>query len=94
MTKSTVPRTPISKETAKIENLRPENPFFKKYLAKKNAKIVGLVGAGAQARTQLMSLLSVYKELEEVRVWSRTEKTRRTYVTEMKSRYSNVAKMI
>ena len=36
MTKSTVPRTPIPNNTAKLENLRPENPFFKKYLANKN----------------------------------------------------------
>jgi len=36
MTKSTVPRAPIPNEKAGIENLRPENPFYKKYLANKN----------------------------------------------------------
>lgn len=36
MTKSTVPRNPISNDTAKIEDLRPENPFYKKYLTNKN----------------------------------------------------------
>ena len=36
MTKSTVPRVPISTDTAKVEDLRPENPFYKKYLANKN----------------------------------------------------------
>ncbi len=65
-----------------------------KYLAKKDSKVVGLVGAGAQARTQLMGLISLYKKLEEVRVWSRTEKTRGTYVAEMKSAYGNEAKII
>jgi alanine dehydrogenase len=65
-----------------------------KYLAKKDSKVVGLVGAGAQARTQLMGLISLYKKLEEVRVWSRTEKTRHAYVTEMKSVYGNAAKII
>ncbi len=65
-----------------------------KYLAKKDAKVVGLVGAGAQARTQLMGIISLYKKLEEVRVWSRTEKTRDVYVTEMKSLYGNAAKII
>ena len=65
-----------------------------KYLAKKYTKVVGLVGAGAQARTQLMGLISLYKNLEEVRVWSRTEKTREAYVAQMKSGYGNVAKMI
>jgi len=36
MTKSTVPRTPFLNDKVKIENLRPENPFFKKYLSNKN----------------------------------------------------------
>jgi len=36
MTKSTVPLTPIINNTVKTENLRPENPFYKKYLANKN----------------------------------------------------------
>jgi hypothetical protein len=36
MTKSTVPQTPIRKNEALIENLRPENPFFKKHLASKD----------------------------------------------------------
>ena len=65
-----------------------------KYLAKKDSRIVGLVGAGAQARTQLMGLISLYEKLEEVRVWSRTEKTRDAYVAEMKSVYGKVARII
>jgi len=65
-----------------------------KYLAKKDSKVVGFVGAGAQARTQLMGLLSFYKKLEEVRVWSRTEKTRDAYVAEMKPMYGSVAKIV
>ena len=36
MTKATVPRTPVLNNAAKIENLRPENPFFKKHLSNKN----------------------------------------------------------
>ncbi|MEM2341156.1 MAG: hypothetical protein QXX94_02115 [Candidatus Bathyarchaeia archaeon] len=47
-----------------------------KYLARKNSRVVGLVGAGAQARTQLMALLEVFGSFEDVRVWSRSEKTR------------------
>jgi alanine dehydrogenase len=38
-----------------------------KYLAKKSSKVVGLVGAGAQARMQLRALCSMFS-LEEVRV--------------------------
>lgn len=51
-----------------------------KYLARKSSRIVGLVGAGAQARTQLMALLEVCKNLEEVRVWSRTNATIKRFV--------------
>ena len=54
-----------------------------KYLARKNSKIVGFIGAGAQSKTQLLALLSLYKKLEEVRVWSRTEKTRDQFISEM-----------
>ncbi len=65
-----------------------------KYLARKDSKVVGLVGAGAQARTQLTALLSLYGKLEEVRVWSRTEKTRNAYVAEMEAAGGKVARMV
>jgi len=55
-----------------------------KYLARKDSKVIGLVGAGTQAKTQLMALLSLYEKLEEVRVWSRSEDRRKKYVSEMK----------
>ncbi len=41
-----------------------------KYLANPNPKTVGFVGAGTQARTQLMGLQIVFKTIEEVRVWT------------------------
>ncbi len=65
-----------------------------KYLARKDSKVVGLVGAGAQARTQLTALLSLYGKLEEARVWSRTEKTKNAYVAEMEAACDKVAKMV
>jgi len=55
-----------------------------KYLARKDPKVIGLVGAGTQARTQLIALLSLYGRIEEARVWSRSEATREKYVSEMK----------
>ena len=61
-----------------------------KYLARRNSKTVGLVGAGAQAKTQLMALLEVYKELEEVRVWSQTQETKKKFVTETQQAYGNM----
>ena len=65
-----------------------------KYLAIKEPKTIGLIGAGAQARTQLMSLLHAYKNIEKVKVWSRTEKTKRKYVEYVKSMYNQVPKII
>jgi alanine dehydrogenase len=65
-----------------------------KYLARRSVKVVGLIGAGAQARTQLMGLISLYKKLEEVRVWSRTEKTVEKYIEEMSQIYGDVAKLV
>lgn len=59
-----------------------------KYLAKKSSKKVGLVGAGAQARTQLMALFEVYKKLE-IRVWSRKKETKRKFVAEASSTYGS-----
>jgi alanine dehydrogenase len=65
-----------------------------KCLARKDSKVVGLVGAGAQARTQLMALLEVYKNFEEVRVWSRTEDTKKKFVTEAQQAYGNFIQVI
>ncbi|WP_373446162.1 hypothetical protein [Salinicoccus bachuensis] len=39
-----------------------------KYLAKKNSKTLGLVGAGAQNKTQLLAMKEVLKDLEEVKI--------------------------
>lgn len=65
-----------------------------KYLARKNSKVVGMVGAGAQARTQLMALLEVFSSIEEVRVWSRSEKTRRDFKDGMEAKYGHLCKII
>jgi alanine dehydrogenase len=61
-----------------------------KYLARRDSKVVGLVGAGTQARTQLLALLSLYGKLELVKVWSRTRESRETFVSEMKGAYGDL----
>jgi len=63
-----------------------------KYLARKDSKIVGLIGAGAQARTQFIGLLEVYKKLEEVRVWS-PDPTKEEFLAEMEPRYGHLCKL-
>lgn len=39
-----------------------------KYLARKDSQIVGLVGCGTQAKTQLLALYELFK-IKEVRIW-------------------------
>src|SRR4030067_2327908 len=51
-----------------------------KFLARKDSKIVGLVGAGAQARSPLMELFEVFKGLKEVRIWSRHLDTEKNFL--------------
>jgi alanine dehydrogenase len=65
-----------------------------KYLAQKDPKIIGFVGAGAQAKTQLMSLLFYYKNIKQVKVWSRTEKTKNKFLKFMKSIYKTEPSLI
>ena len=65
-----------------------------KFLARKDSKIVGLVGAGAQARTQLMALFKVYNKLEEIRVWSRHPEPKRIFLSEAEREYGNLCKFV
>jgi alanine dehydrogenase len=65
-----------------------------KYLARKNSKILGLVGAGAQAKTQLTALLQVTNKLEEVRVWSRTEETKKKFAAEIQQAYRHLVRIV
>jgi alanine dehydrogenase len=69
----------------KITNLRTgaAGGVAAKYLARKDSKVVGLVGAGAQARTQLMVLKEFLKKIEEVRVTDIIRASREKYAEEM-----------
>jgi alanine dehydrogenase len=60
-----------------------------KFLARKNSKIVGLVGAGAQAKTQLMALFKVFKGLKEVRIWSRHLETEKNFLSDAQQKYGH-----
>lgn len=65
-----------------------------KNLARKDSKVAGLVGAGTQARTQLMALLSVYKKLEEVKVCDKLKEARDKFIAEMKQKYGHLCNII
>ena len=54
-----------------------------KYLARAGSKVIGIAGAGVQARTQLMALKKVLKKIEEVRVTDIIKASREKYAEEM-----------
>ncbi|MCR4429227.1 MAG: ornithine cyclodeaminase family protein [Caldiserica bacterium] len=54
-----------------------------KYLARKDSKVVGMIGAGVQARTQLEALIEVLPLLEKVKVFDIRTEASRKYATEM-----------
>jgi len=56
-----------------------------KYCANKNSSAVGLVGCGAQARTQLLALRTLFK-VKEVRVWGHKPPLIREFIKQMKIR--------
>ena len=54
-----------------------------KYLAKKDSSVIGMVGAGEQAETQLLAISEVLPEIKEVKVFSRTQETRQRFAQKM-----------
>jgi len=56
-----------------------------KYLARTDAKVVGLLGSGGQAREQLTAIAAV-RHLEKVQVFSPTKAHRDTFVSSMAER--------
>jgi len=59
ISKSTIPNTPIAKNPIKIENLRPENPFFKNYMGKKKQSEEYLTKNNTLLRPNLINPLPV-----------------------------------
>lgn len=54
-----------------------------KYLARKNSRVAGMVGCGAQARTQLQALLKLFK-LKEVKAWGIDPGEVKDFIRDMK----------
>lgn len=61
-----------------------------KYLANKTSKVVAFIGAGAQARTQFLALLSVCPFLEEIRVWDISPKAAGMFIFDMKPKANQI----
>lgn len=58
-----------------------------KYLAKADSKILGILDCGVQGRSNLEALLTVCKELEEVRAYDVSVENLKRYVEEMTVKY-------
>jgi len=56
------------------------------YLANRNSKTASFIGAGVQARAQLLALLSVFPNLEEIRVCDISPKAAEAFVSEAKNK--------
>ncbi|MEM1550615.1 MAG: alanine dehydrogenase [Candidatus Bathyarchaeia archaeon] len=64
-----------------------------KYLARRESRVIGLIGAGAQARTQLAALIEVFKFLDEVRVWDINEENMMAFRREMDAKYGHICQI-
>jgi alanine dehydrogenase len=53
------------------------------YLARKDSTVIGMVGAGTQAKTQLMAIAEVLPKIEKVKVYDLLKEASRECVTEM-----------
>ncbi len=61
-----------------------------KYLARNDPKAVGFVGAGVQARSQLLALLSVFQTLVRVCVWDMFDSAAQDFANYAKSKYGRL----
>jgi ornithine cyclodeaminase len=57
-----------------------------KYLARQDAKVLGIIGTGSQAATQLQAAVEV-RELEEILVYSREQNNRADFADRMTSEF-------
>ncbi len=57
-----------------------------KYMAREDAGILGIIGSGFQARTQLEAMLAVRK-FEDIRVWSRDQAKRSAFAADGSARF-------
>jgi ornithine cyclodeaminase/alanine dehydrogenase len=58
-----------------------------KYLARKDSKVLGVLGCGVQGRSNLEALTVVCKSLEEVKAYDISKQNLRKYVEEMMARH-------
>jgi alanine dehydrogenase len=54
-----------------------------KYLARRDSSVIGLIGAGVQARTQLLAISEVLPKIEQVKIFDQQRDASVTYANEM-----------
>ncbi|MGZ8229903.1 MAG: ornithine cyclodeaminase family protein [Burkholderiales bacterium] len=64
-----------------------------RYLARENASVVAMIGAGKQAYGQLEAVCAV-RDIREVRVWSRKRETARVFIEAMSSRVKTEMRVV
>jgi alanine dehydrogenase len=57
-----------------------------KYLARKDSTVIGFIGAGVQARTQLLAISEVLPKIEHVKVFDQNRNASLKYVEEMRAK--------
>ena len=56
-----------------------------RYLARKDSGVIGMIGTGNQARTQLQAIAEVI-EIDEVRIYSKTESSQDRFIRDMEDK--------
>lgn len=62
-----------------------------RHLARPDSRVLGIVGAGVQGRTNLVALAEVLPELRQVKVTDRRPEAVTSYLAEMRPRFSGLA---
>ncbi|WP_370459684.1 hypothetical protein [Oceanobacillus sp. AG] len=65
-----------------------------KYLAREDSKVLGLIGAGAQNKTQLMAMKSVLKNLTEVKINDLNKERAHLFAEEMNEKVNLPIKVV
>ncbi|MEM2839445.1 MAG: alanine dehydrogenase [Thermoplasmata archaeon] len=59
-----------------------------KYLARKDARTLGIIGAGTQSRTQLLAILDTFMKLDEVRIYDILPAASNAFCEEIRKNFS------
>jgi len=65
-----------------------------KYLARSDSKIVAIIGAGIQGRTQVMGLSAVIPSLEEIKVYDVNKEIARDFIRFVKEKYGSKYRLV